>query len=242
MKNLNFIGVFTAGSFLTLLLFQVYPTIFWFSVPEPELALWTAIGTNGAVLVALLLGIWGDWFKQFFFTANLKVPVSEVLINDQQYQPPLQKSDLDGPVWQPPTIIQPMVRLFFINEGNSTARDVEVYVTKIYDKGVLRKNFLPVPLPWTHDGKTIRNFHPKQFGYLDFCWAINAFNIGDYPKLILIAGNNVHNYEDIYTDQTNFELTIFQKSGKVKNILVSLKVIITNRIHFEITSVKEISK
>lgn len=238
MKIFNKIGVFLLGVFFTLFILQVYPTVLWFSIAKPIIELWGVIATLIASAVALAIAIWGEWLKQFFFKSNLLVRQEDVLINDQQYIPPPKRTDV-GYLPQPP-IMQAMVRLFFLNKGNATARDVEVYVTKVYDNGVPRKSFLSVPLPWTHDGKTVRNFHPKQFGYLDFCWAFDAFKTGDNPKLILIAGKSVPNYENIYTEQTEFEITVFQKSAKVKKFIVSLKWTITNRHKFEINSIKEL--
>lgn len=160
----------------------------------------TAIGTMSAVIVALF----GDWIRNKLFP-------SKILLVD---------------FWQNIQGNQGHTRLLFRNIGRATAYEVEVYVNKIIDNGQLRVGFLPVPLIWTHTAviETKRDFHPKQFGYyLDLCRIddINSPNIG--PKLPLIFGAGVKNYESIYHGKTTLELVISQKSGDLINYDINLE-------------------
>lgn len=157
----------------------------------------TAIGTIGAVFVALAIAIFGKTLSELFYKSDLRIIE------------PFENEQIEG------HIVTGQTRLLIRNDGNSTSRDVEVYVNRLYYNGHARRNYLPVPLYWTHNGPK-RNFHPKQFGYLDLCRRNDINNPNVIPKLVLAAGANVPTYEDIYPGKTELELIFFQESGQVK--------------------------
>ncbi len=41
-------------------------------------------------------------------------------------------------------------KLAFKHEGNEKAKSIQVDVVEVYNEGTKRKDFLPVPLRWTH--------------------------------------------------------------------------------------------
>ena len=160
----------------------------------------TALATTAAVFIALF----GKEMREFIFPSNIKI-VS-----------PKENLQIPNPELHAST--QGHTRLLVKNFGKTSAYDVEVYVTKLTDPDCIREDFLPVPLCWTHNGLK-RSFHPNQFGYLDLC---RIDKRGDYPKLALIPGAGVFNYETILEGTTILELTTFEASGKVKIYNVTL--------------------
>lgn len=160
----------------------------------------TALATTAAVIVALF----GKEIREFIFPSNIKIVSSKENLQ-------IPNPELHAP-------IQGHTRLLMKNFGRTSAYDVEIYVTKLTDPDRVRDDFLPVPLCWTHNGLK-RSFHPNQFGYLDLCRIDNqCVN----PKLALIPGAGVFNYETILEGTTILELTSFETSGKAKKYNVAL--------------------
>lgn len=222
-STLVFIG-FILGIITTLVIFGVIPFQFIFTIQGSSVETLGTLGTWGAIAIALSIAIWGDWFKKIPFKSNMQIPLEKIWADTQQYSP----------------ITQGHVRLYFINRGNITAEDVEVYVNKIYDDANQeRKSFLPVPLSWTHSGLAKRNFHPNQFGYLDFCRIDDISDSTQKLKLVLSAGAGVSNYEDIRSKTTKLEVVIFQKWGKVKTFEIILEWQFTKKHIFTIRSLTE---
>lgn len=125
-----------------------------------------------------------------------------------------------------PTINAPtsgQTRLLIANNGKAPAYDVEIQVTKITDpQGVIREDFLPVPLSWTHDGRARRKLHINQRCYIDLCRRDDISKQVEGPKLVLAAGMGVFNYEVICEGISKLELTIFERLGiKTYEILIS---------------------
>lgn len=159
-----------------------------------------AFGTLAAVVVALF----GDWIRTKLFPSKVRL--------------------IDK--WQNIQNNQGHTRLLFRNVGSTTAYEVEVYVSKIFDAGQERPGFLPVPLIWTHtaDATTKRDFHPKQYGYyLDLCRIDDINNPSIEPKLPLIFGAGVATYQDIYHGKTTLQIVISQKAGDLINYDVNLE-------------------
>lgn len=207
----RYINLFLLGSLTTLLVFgfntpflpdfQVKYTI---SGSQPEWV--TALSTIGAVLAALGIAVWSKSLGELFYKSN--IVIKDKLENIQENR----QGEKQG-----------HTRLLFENQGNATAEDVEVYVSNIYDEDQSRANFLPVPLSWTHDGRSRRSFHPNQYGYLDFCRIDNVDNPNKTPKLVLVAGGGIPAYEDISSNTNKIELTVFEKSGQTKKYEVSIE-------------------
>lgn len=116
-------------------------------------------------------------------------------------------------------------RLEFHNSGKASAKDITVYIKYIYDDGVLRDNYLPVPLRWTHDGHLSREILAGQKWCLDFC-AFDEPNLSyntNWPKFCLGAGGGIPNFEEIYSKNTSVGLAIYQRQGDVINYKVDLE-------------------
>lgn len=161
----------------------------------------TAIGTLLAVIVALF----GDWIRGKLFP-------SKVRIVDKWENP---QGETQG-----------YTRLLVKNLGWSTAYEVEVHVNKIFDGQNERLGYLPVPLIWTHTAgaETKRSLHPKQFGYfLDLCLKESRDDPTIEPKIPLIFGNGVENYQKIHNGQTTLELVISQRSGNQIVCIIKLE-------------------
>ena len=154
------------------------------------------LGALLASSVALLIALFSEPLRRMWQTARLKFDV--VLKNVQG----------SGVVYY---------RLVAENAGNTTVKDSEVYVVKIFDDGVERQNFLPVPLRWTHASAYMtagvyRNIHPKQTVLLDFCEYIAERNL---VRLFLAAGGEVGDYSIVRASQTRVFLKGYQGNGKV---------------------------
>lgn len=179
-------------------LFSYFQVIF---LIKSSVAEWiTALGTLMAVVVSLLIAIGGNKLRHLVEKPDIQLKNSL-----KNIQPDKAKG-----------IEQGHTRLLFFNEGNATAKGVEIYVTSIKPNGKKREHFLPVPLSWTHDGKSRRDFHPNQFGYLDLCRIENINDTSSNPKLVLAAGGGVSTYEQIDHGENELELVIFQESGENK--------------------------
>ncbi|MBT4124220.1 MAG: hypothetical protein HN981_03385 [Candidatus Pacebacteria bacterium] len=166
----------------------------------------TAIGTFATVIVAL--------FKEDIMSLFKK---SNVIIVEEMENRQLHNGKREG------LTVQGHTRLLFFNEGNIIAEEVEVVVEMIIDYGgIERSDFLPVPLSWTHSGRSIRNFHPKQYGFLDLCRKDRTED-GENPKLALSAGQGVDNYEILYEGKTLLIISTSSKKGPLKRYSVSLE-------------------
>lgn len=106
-------------------------------------------------------------------------------------------------------------RIAVINNGLEIAKNVQVDVVKIYDGNVLRENFLPMPLPWTHrdthPDKENRNILPKQTVYLDV-----FYHKANDPNDVHIAtrfGGDIDNFRKLKNGKSKLVLTFFEQSG-----------------------------
>lgn len=142
-----------------------------------------------------------------------EIEITDFFANVQFYANPKSSNE----------IAQGHTRLLFRNNGNDVANNVEVYISKILDNDKVRDNFLPVPLSWTHDGKSKRNFNPKQYGYLDLIRRNNIETESCKPKLVLVAGQGVENYENISEGNSKLFLDIFQENGMLIKYQVDIE-------------------
>lgn len=110
-----------------------------------------------------------------------------------------------------------LTRLLVKNNGGDVAHEVEIQITKIVDPdGLERRDFLPVPLSWTHDGRSRRQLLIKQSAYIDFCIEDNTQNS---PRFVLAAGQGVYNYEVICEGDTELQLTVSERNGTKKYLV-----------------------
>lgn len=167
----------------------------------------TALGTMLAIFVALSISIWGERFKRWggykpsiFILRSLE----NIQINRRGVR-------------------QGQTRLVFENRGNVPAEEVEVYVNMIYDNQIPRLNFIGVPLSWTHDGRSTRNFQPHQLRYLDLCRIDDISDVNNVPKLVLVAGSGIPTYEDLVPGRMKLDLLVSEKSGITKRYEIHLR-------------------
>lgn len=199
MSGLNFLLL---GFLLALLIFGFNTPLLpefqiTYGIPSSWPEWLTALGTIGTALVAVIIAIWRDDLEKLLHRPKMIIHTNS-LENIQNHQG--------------------QTRLIFENKGKATARDVEVYINKIFDNNTdARENFIAVPLSWTHDGRPKRDFHPNQFGYLDLCRINNVGAPSKDPVFVLSAGAGVPTYQEIKSGKTKIELIIFQASGQ-KNI------------------------
>lgn len=206
------IAAFILGVVYTLIIFHLNIAVLSTFPIDVSLIieLFVAIGTISAVFVALFKEpILEKWFG---YRPELKIIDSLENIQGRQG----------------------CTRIRFENKGKITASDAEVYVSNIYDDNKPRNDFIPVPLYWAHVGISKRDFHPNQYGFLDFCRINHIFKgkdldgneryyAQDDPKLTIQAGAQIATYEDIYQNTNAVELTIFQKFGIVEKVKVHIE-------------------
>ncbi len=116
-------------------------------------------------------------------------------------------------------------RLVLKNEGEYTARSVEAYLERIVYEGEERKDFLPMPLSWTHgqlnkDGITVRDIYPNQAVYLDvFNHFFNPYIVGDREtKFAVGTGENFENLSYVNTGKSDVYIKFYQESGQVNTV------------------------
>lgn len=156
-----------------------------------------------AALTALFLaGGGGRWIKSFFYRPKIEV---------SGYAPFKQADNLK--VW----------RLSLKNTGNDIAYNVQANTISIFDKGEERRNFLPIPLRWTHLNQLQmdRNILPGQTVYLDIFEDVsNDLNEEDslIPshtiRLASEFGTNIPDFTYLYPKTTLFEIAIFHSRMK----------------------------
>ena len=114
-------------------------------------------------------------------------------------------------------------------KGGFKAVTVEAYIEEIKDNGKTRKNFLPLPLQWTHghlnQNRSVRDIHPNQTVYLDiFDFHLNSNSLNEaLISITVAAGGEVSNFSSIKAEKTELLIRLYQESGQVGKIF--LKVI-----------------
>lgn len=113
----------------------------------------TVIGTVGATVVALALGLgFGDWVRGKFIHPKLELDGSIASPSAQKMLWRLEAGQLLGEVWY--------FRLKIENAGNAVARDVHVFLASVEEWKDKRKEFVPVRrflpmfLKWSNVGIT----------------------------------------------------------------------------------------
>lgn len=181
------------GIILTLVLFGFTPLLPGFRITvvlNPSLfELLTAIGTISAVLVSLF----GETIKNWLYPSKVEIIDKSCIV---------QRGTGDVGI----------SRLRLKNTGSGIAKNVCVYVDKIYDELTgEREGFLPVPLQWTHDGNYQRDLMKGQY------WHLNLVEINHTNKynayLVLYAGVGISQYQVINVGVTILELVIYHSLG-----------------------------
>jgi len=103
-------------------------------------------------------------------------------------------------------------RLSIRNKGRETAKSVQIDVTKIIDEGKKRKNFIPVPLRWTHYNCESRDILPKQTVNIDVLEHISKIG-NEKVKLITNHGGGVDDFEVIKNGYSKITITVYLENG-----------------------------
>lgn len=165
-----------------------------------------AYGTWAAVIVALVVAVWGRTLKTWFY--NPQISILEITRFNHHHR-------LD--VW----------RLAIKNTGNDSAKVVQVDIVEIIDdKNKKRENFLSIPLRWTHIDKEYRDILPGQTVYLDVFEQISQ---GDLPHLshYLRLGSRyaqeIKDFSFLKPGISKIKLKLFQQNGKSQEIIINAK-------------------
>lgn len=178
-----------------------------------QMGSWSEWVTAFATIFAIVIALYGEWLKVKIFPSKLEI-TGKSLVN--------QKNSNGNEIGY--------TRLRFTNNGRTSAKNVTVYIEKIYDNHKLRKRFLPVPLRWTHDGQMSRDILVNQNWFLDLC-ALDNYAGGDpFPHFVLAAGRGIPSYDRIKKGITKIMLVIYQESGTKMSYQVILKWNRKNRI------------
>ena len=150
----------------------------------------TAIGTLGAVIISLF----GESLKKWIRPSKVEIVDKSCLIQTGT-------GDLG------------VSRLRLRNTGSGVARNVCVYVDTIYNELTCeRKNFLPVPLRWTHDGNCQRDLMEGQYWHIDLV-EVNRTSNKYYAYLVLFAGGGIDQYQKIEVGKTILKLVVYHSLG-----------------------------
>ena len=222
-----FLIAFLLGVIVTLLVFGFntpllprFRILYLIPASWPEFL--TAFGTVLTGLVAIAFGLWGKTLSKLFYKSDVKIIDKVENLQTNRYD-----------------VTQGQTRLRIANVGESVARDVTVYVNQIKDNGLVRDNFLPVPLCWTHDGRYARDFAPNETWFLDLCRRDNVAD-NKKPILVLAAGQGIPTYEDIQEGSTILDIKVAHKSGQIRNYQVDLSWKPEQK-YVQVVKIKEIS-
>lgn len=105
-------------------------------------------------------------------------------------------------------------RLEFVNDSRYVANNVDMYVQEVYDDGnILRKNFIPSPLRWTHRDSKPRDIFPHQTVLLD----LFEIKFRQQEPIILAAPNldGLKSIKDIKAGKTCLILKYYQENGQI---------------------------
>ena len=168
------------------------------------------VGATLASLVALGIALFGEPVRRIWIRTTLKA--SKVVSHVQG------SGDLI------------VYRLLITNIGNHKAEDVEATVERLDDDGSERKNFLPVPLGWTHahayvKSPVLRDVSPKQKVYLDLCEFIQSQREGQgFSEAVLRlraeAGQEIPAFNRLKPGKTKLFLKAYQADGKPLSISI----------------------
>ena len=169
-----------------------------------------------AAMTALFIaGGGGRWLLSLVYRPRLKIV---------GYQPFRQVGYLK--VW----------RAAIKNVGNEVAEDVQATTLAVFDDGKQRRNFLPIPLRWTHlnQGQVGRDILPGQTVYLDIFEDIpspqdSADTINHTVRFASEIGSDIPDFTHLYPNTTKFEVAIFHKRMTPLKVTFWPRISLTDR-------------
>lgn len=166
------------------------------------------------VLVALLIGIASPIFTEWLTRRPKK---SELVVEGVRTITQENNSAMEA--------IPPLeaTRLVITNKGRHKANAVEAYIQAVFDEGEERKDFIPMPLMWTHGhlahngSVTVRDIYPNQTVYLDVLNTIyDPLYVGDMSTLFATpTGTETDTLSKIVRGNSKITITLYQESGQV---------------------------
>ena len=142
------------------------------------------------------------------------------------YKPELKIVDF-GPFKQASNL--KVWRIAIKNCGNEVAKNVQADVTKIYDKGQERKNFLTVPLQWTHLNSESRDISIGQIVYLDFFDDIpgthgSPASVNHSVRLRSQFGLDIPDFTYLKNETSSVEIALFHDKMKPHKINIFTRI------------------
>lgn len=118
-------------------------------------------------------------------------------------------------------------RVAIKNEGKYIARSVEAYIDRINFDGMLRENFIPMPLQWTHgelnkNGPTIRDIYPNQTVFLDLFNHLydSGFAKNNSVVFAVASGQGVDDLSRMNLGESELVIKLYQESGQVDEVCI----------------------
>ncbi|MCW1887973.1 MAG: hypothetical protein KIH67_000245 [Candidatus Moranbacteria bacterium] len=168
-----------------------------------------------AATALFIAGGGGRWLLSLVYKPKLKI---------MGYQPFRQVGYLK--VW----------RMAIKNVGNEVAEDVQATTLKVFDDGEERRNFLPVPLRWTHfnQNQMKRDILPGQTVFLDIFEDIpspqdSADTANHTIRLASEFGAEIKDFNHLYPNTTKFEIAILHRRMKPLKVTFFPRISLTDR-------------
>lgn len=176
---------------------------------------WTAAAVMTAILIPWCIEIYRNKpkksklvFEKFIITPNAN-------FSDEHYQSEQ---------------ILNVGRLAIKNCGKYKAKSVEAYIDRIVlDDGEVRKDFLPMPLLWTHGtvnakSPTTRDIYPNQVVYLDiFNYILDDSVVNNnIVRFAFAAEVQYDNLSHLYVGRSLITVKLYQESGQVSTLTFAL--------------------
>lgn len=118
-------------------------------------------------------------------------------------------------------------RLVVKNIGRHKAVAAEAFIEKVVSNGDVRKNFIPMPLVWTHGrlsktGPIVRDIYPNQTVYLDIFNHIYDYSYAGNSNVVftVAAGHNNDNLSQMNSGESELFIKIYQESGQVDDVII----------------------
>lgn len=164
------------------------------------------------IVIALVIPFLVEYLRRRPYRSNLVV--KDVIVINQ---------DNDPDTYEPKLL--DVARIAIKNIARFKAESVEAYIEKIVWDGEIRRDFIPMPLFWTHgqlskSDPTIRDIYPNQTVLLDILENIlDPEYVGERSVRFAVAtGQNIDTLSKLNLGESELLVKIYQKSGQVNEI------------------------
>lgn len=170
----------------------------------------------GTIVVALGIPFLVEYLRRRPYKSNLVV--KDVIVINQ---------DNDPENYEPKVL--DVARIAIKNTARFKAKSVEAYIEKIVWDGEVRKDFIPMPLFWTHgqlskSGPTVRDIYPNQTVLLDILQNIlDPEYVGERSvRFAVAAGQNIDTLSRVNLGESELLIKIYQESGQVNEMRLKI--------------------